>query len=261
MTRALLYLLGIIIAEIAAVVLPTINPDFIIVGLALYAALLLVIIADAARMDRFYDGKFVLSLALVPLIRIFSLILPLTQVPQMWWYPVIYLPLLAAALAMAYVAGYTRSDIGLTLRSWPLQLFAILPGIGLGFVEYSILSPQPLISGLTWSNALLPALLLFISTGVVEELIFRGVMQKSAVDMFGNSGIVFVSLIFAILHVGWAVGPNATMLAWLDILFVFGMALLFGWFVKKTGSLLGVILCHGAINVVLFIVAPLLFMK
>jgi membrane protease YdiL (CAAX protease family) len=112
---------------------------------------------------------------------------------------------------------------------------------------------------MTWSNAWLPAILLFISTGLVEELIFRGVMQKSATSMFGTAGIIYASIIFAILHIGWIVGDNAPALAWLDLVFVFAVALIFAWIVKKSGSLLGVILCHGVINVVLFVVGPLLF--
>jgi membrane protease YdiL (CAAX protease family) len=259
MSRAIIYLLGIIIAEIAAVVLPTINPDFVILGLVLYGMLLVAMIIDAARMDRYYQGKLVLSLALVPLIRIFSLVLPLAQVPQMWWYPLIYLPLLTAAIVVAYILEYKPSDIGVTWRGWPWQIPLAILGLGLGYIEYNILSPQPLITGLTLGNAWLLALLIFISTGVVEELIFRGVMQKSAFDLFGTRGIIYVSVIFVVLHLGWAVGPNASPLAWLDLLFVFGVALLFGWIVKKTGSLLGVILCHGIINVVLFVIMPLLF--
>jgi membrane protease YdiL (CAAX protease family) len=216
-------------------------------------------IADAARLDRYYQGNLVISLALIPLIRIFSFVLPLTQIPQIWWYPIIYLPLLVAVVAVAYILGYKPSDIGVTLRYWPLQLPIAFLGLGLGYVEYIILSPQPLVASLTWSNAWLPSLLLFVSTGVVEELIFRGVMQKSAVDMFGDNGIIYVSLIFAVLHVGWAIGPNVTGLASLDLVFVFGVALLFGWLVKKTGSLLGVAMCHGVINIVLFVIGPLLF--
>ena len=259
MLRAIIYLLCIIIAEITAVVLPIQNPDLVTLGLAFYGILLAAMIIDAARMDRFYQGKLVLSLTLIPLTRIFSLMLPLTQVSQIWWYPVIYLPLLVAAVVVARELEYKPSDIGITLRGWPKQLIVPFLGLGLGYLEYSILKPAPLVDGLSWSNAWLPAILLFVSTGIVEELIFRGVMQKSAVDLFGARGIIYVSVIFAVLHIGWAVGPDAGGLAWLDIAFVFGVAVLFGWIVKKTGSLLGVILCHGIINVVLFIIGPLLF--
>ena len=259
MSRAILYLLGIILAEITVVVLPVANPVFASIGITLYGILLIAMIIDAARIDHYYQGRLVLSLALVPLIRIFSLVLPLTQIPQMWWYPLIYLPLLTAAIAVAYILEYKPSDIGVTLRGWPWQMPIAFLGLGLGYIEYNILSPQPLVDGLTWSNAWLPALLIFISTGAVEEMIFRGVMQKSAVDLFGTRGIIYVSVIFAVLHLGWTVGPNAPSLARLDLLFVFGVALLFGWIVKKTGSLLGVTLCHGVINVVFFLIIPLLF--
>ena len=256
MSRAIIYLLGIVIAEITAVALPSVNPAFASIGITLYGILLVAMIIDAARMDHYYQGRLVLSLTLVPLIRIFSLMLPLTQIPQMWWYPLIYLPLLTAAVVVAYILEYKPSDIGATLRGWPWQIPLAFLGLGLGYIEYSILSPQPLVNGLTWSDAWLPALLIFVSTGVVEELIFRGVLQKSTVDLFGTRGIIYVSIIFAVLHIGWTTGPDATSLAWLDLPFVFGVALLFGWIVKKTGSLLGVSLCHGVINIVFFIVAP-----
>jgi membrane protease YdiL (CAAX protease family) len=259
MLRAIIYLIGIVIAEIASVALPSIDTRFVILGLALYFILLVVMIIDAARMDRYHQGQLVLTLTLVPLTRIFSLVLPLMDIPQILWYPAIYLPLLVAAIVVARMLGYKPQDIGLTLRSWRIQLLIPLLGLGLGYIEYSILRPEPLLEGLTWGNAWLPAILLFISTGLVEELIFRGVMQKSSTDMFGTPGIIYASILFAILHVGWAVGENIPASAWLDIVFVFAVALIFGWIVKKSGSLLGVILCHGVINVVLFIVGPLLF--
>ena len=64
-------------------------------------------------------------------------------------------------------------------------------------------------------------------------------------------GIVYVSFIFAILHMGF--------LSWLDIAFVFLVALFFGWMVKKTGSLLGVTLSHGITNILLYLVVPFFF--
>jgi membrane protease YdiL (CAAX protease family) len=258
MTRAIVYLLSILIAEMAAVVLPAVRPDLVALGIALYGILFVALIIDAARVDRYYESKLILSLALVPLMRIFSLSLPLAQIAQIWWTPIVYLPLLGAALSALYTLEYKPSDIGLAWRGWPWQLPLTILGLGLGYIEYIILSPQPLINGYTWSNVWLPALLIFACTGLVEELIFRGVIQKSAVDMFGGMGIVYVSIIFAVLHFGWVVGPDAPTLAWLDIPFVLGVATLFGWIVKKTGSLWGVILCQGVINVVFFVAAPLL---
>ena len=114
-----------------------------------------------------------------------------------------------------------------------------------------ILKPQPAVSELSWQVIWLPALIFVFSTGFVEEFIFRGVLQRTAGGLLGRWGIVYVSFIFAILHMGF--------LSWFDVAFVFAVALLFSWVVKKTGSLLGVTLSHGIANAVLYLVAPFFF--
>lgn len=45
-------------------------------------------------------------------------------------------------------------------------------------------------------------------------------------------------------------------LSWIDVVFVFVVALFFGWVVKKTGSLFGVTLAHGITNIVLYLIIP-----
>ncbi len=60
-----------------------------------------------------------------------------------------------------------------------------------------------------------------------------------------------MSLLFAVLHIGF--------LSLIDVVFVFAVALFFGWVVKKTGSLLGVTLAHGITNILLYLVVPFLF--
>jgi hypothetical protein len=109
-----------------------------------------------------------------------------------------------------------------------------------------------LVTGLTWQTGWLPALVLLLTTGLIEELIFRGVLQRAAVKAFGSwRGIVYVSFLFALLHVGF--------LSWADVAFVFAIAMFFGWAVKKTGTLSGVTISHGLTNIMLFIVAPSIF--
>ena len=88
--------------------------------------------------------------------------------------------------------------------------------------------------------------------GFVEEFIFRGVLQRTAVAVFGSWwGIIYVSLLFAVLHMGF--------LSLIDVVFVFFVALFFGWVVKKTGSLFGVALAHGITNILLYLVVPFFF--
>ena len=107
---------------------------------------------------------------------------------------------------------------------------------------------------LTWQKVLPPALIIIVCTGFVEEFIFRGVLQRTAIEAFGWRGIAYISALFAILHMGHR-GP----FPWIvDVVFVFAVALFFGWVVKKVGSLFGVTLAHGITNVLLLIVFPLL---
>ncbi len=255
MSRALVYLLAITAAEVTAVFQP-------LLGIAGHTVILVAAIVDSARMESHFQGRLVLSLALVPLVRIVSLSLPLADIPRIWWYPVIYLPLLTAAIILARLLDYKPREIGIATGFIPVQLVVASAGVALGIAEYFILSPvlalePPLVAELTWQKAWLPALVLVFSTGFVEEFIFRGVLQRSAVDAFGGWGIVYISFLFAALHVGWVKADSP--LTWADIPLVFGIALFFGWVVKKTGSLLGVSLSHGIINILLFIVAPFFF--
>ncbi len=259
MKRALFYLLAITVAEMIVVLLePAIDiVTSSLVGITCHIIILIVVIIDASLISKYLFERLVLSLAIIPIIRIVSLSLPLTGISHIWQFPIIYLPLLASAIVLIRLLNLKAQDIGMNCGFIPVQLMIGLSGIGFGIVEYLILAPEALVAELNWQTAWLPALVLLLSTGFVEELIFRGILQKTAMAIFDKWGIFYVSYIFAILHVGWIRTGNPITL--LDIAFVFIVALVFGWIVKKTGSLLGVTLAHGITNIVLFIVAPFYF--
>ena len=249
---ALIYLAAVTAAELVTV---SMQPIW---GIALHVLTLVAVLIHSSVTNEYPRQQLILSLALVPLVRIISLSLPLASIPQLWWYPIIYGPLLVAAVVTARILGYTREDIGFTMKLSRVQMVVMLTGLGFGAAEYFILvklppAPltEPLVTGLTWQTAWLPALVLLLTTGLIEEIIFRGVLQRAAVKALGDRGIVYVSFLFAIMHLGF--------LSWADIAFVFVIALFFGWVVKKTGSLFGVILAHGITNILLFIVMPYLF--
>jgi len=194
--------------------------------------------------------RFLLSLALAPLVRIVSLAMPLRLLPQIWWYPIIYGPLAAAAVVTMRITGLGRRAVGLTPgRVWP-QLPIAASGLVFGLFEYFILRPQPMIDHLSWQLAWFPAVVLVLTTGFVEELVFRGVLQQTAFARFGWLGIGYISVVFAVLHMGF--------FSWADVGFVLAIALFFGWAVKRTGSLLGVTLAHGITNAILYLIAPFL---
>jgi membrane protease YdiL (CAAX protease family) len=122
--------------------------------------------------------------------------------------------------------------------------------MSLGYIEYRILKPAPLASSLAWKEVWLPALILLVCTGFVEELIFRGMMQQAVTRALGVWwGIIYVAMLFAVLHVGYQ--------SLSDVIFVFVVAIFFGIVKAHTGSILGVTLAHGLTNILLFLTMPL----
>ena len=246
MKEAIIYLLAITASEIVTVF---VQPVW---GIVCHAIVLVAVVVHSALASDYRYRHLVLSLALVPLVRIISLGMPLVNIPQIWRYPIIYAPLLAAAIVVVRIVGYRAREVGLSFSSLPVQLAVGLSGFLFGVTEYIILTPEPLVVELTWQEVWLPALIFLMCTGFVEEFIFRGVLQRTAVEVFGSwRGIIYVSLLFAVLHVGF--------LSLIDVVFVFAVALFFGWVVKKTGSLFGVTLAHGITNILLYLVVPFFF--
>ena len=78
-------------------------------------------------------------------------------------------------------------------------------------------------------------MVLALSSGIAEELFFRGAMQPVL-------GLLLSSAIFGLVHVG----PRKVFLAWIAWAFVMGV--LFGLIFELTGVLWGPVLAHVWIN-------------
>lgn len=224
----------------------------IVLGMVFHAALLVAVLVHSALSAREGSSKMLLTLALAPLTRMLSLAMPLGGIPVYYWYAIIGTPLIAATYTVARLNGYRAGDVGITLSRVPRQLLFSLAGVGLGFIEFMILRPAPLVAPMTPGNTWLPALILVVFTGFMEEFAFRGVMYRAFSEGAGGRfAIIYVSCIFAVLHI--------THLSVPDIFFVFGVALLFTHVVRRTGSILGITLAHGLTNIFLYIVWPNIF--
>ncbi len=239
---ALAYLVAITLAEaLTALFEPR-------VGLALHGLVLVALLLHASLWARNTFRRFLLSLALAPLIRLLSLSLPLPSFPFVYWYMVVGAPLFLAAFVAARMGRVNVKMMGLTWRGWPLQILVAATGIGLGYLEYVILRPDPLLPELRLGQILAPALILLVFTGFLEELIFRGLMQYTALRIYGRLGLLYIAIIFAVLHIGYR--------SVIDLVFVFIVAIYFGWITQRSGSILGVTLAHGLTNIGLYLVFP-----
>lgn len=237
-----IFLIGIAGAELITAL---VNP---VGGVIFYFVLLFSLILSSAVVGRDPSHKLYLALALVPLMRILSFSTALAEFSEIYWYLLTGIPLLVGILVVIRILNLHPRDVGLTAGTIPFQGLIALTGIGLGLVEYLILRPEPLIPTLTWQEIILPALILLVVTGFVEELAFRGVMQHSSMQALGSWGWVYIAVLFSVLQIGLL-----SAIHWLVVLLI---ALLFGWIVKRTGSILGVSLCHGLTNVGLYLIFP-----
>lgn len=218
-------------------------------GLALHGVTLFTMLIHAALTDDVRLQRLIVSLTLAPIIRLVSLSLPLINFQLTYWYMIVGVPLFLAALRVARIARINRKMAGVVLGPhWLLQLPIGLTGLGLGYIEYLILRPDPLIPEFNWIEMLVPALMLLVFTGFLEEYIFRGVMQHTTIRSLGTPGLVLISTLFTALHIGYK--------SVLDLVFVFVVAIYFSLVTQKTRSLLGVTLAHGLINIGLFLIFP-----
>jgi membrane protease YdiL (CAAX protease family) len=194
-----------------------------------------------------------MAMTLAPIIRILSLAIPMWNFPVIDWYVVTGAPLLLTSYVIIKVAGYRWHDVCLRVGNWWEQVGMAVTGVPLGWIEYQILRPTMQMPGAGATMLVLGGLVFMVFTGLVEEVIFRGIMLKAADDYLGKThSLIYVCIIFAILHI-IHYSP-------LDVVFVFGVALLFTFFVRRSGSLLGVTLAHGVTNIMLYLIWPLIYL-
>jgi membrane protease YdiL (CAAX protease family) len=170
-------------------------------------------------------------------------------------YALYAVPMLAAAWSAARANGYDRYDIGLRWDPLPRSIVAVVAlgvsGVAIGYAEYLILTPDPLVATIAPLPLVVAAVSIIFGTGITEEVIFRGVLQRASIDLLGGrAGIVYAAAVFAVLHIGHRSA--------LDVAFVFLIGLIFGVAVWATRSLAGVIAAHSITNLCVFLVFPLL---
>ena len=240
---AIMYLLGLIIAEISVTY---INKE---AGLVIEMVILFALLFNSSLKVSYNYSVLLRSMMVLPLIRIIGLTIPLMQIQPLYWFPVVSVPLFAAVYTIMKSQGLTRKHIGLIWGNKKLQLLIALSGIILGTIEYTILKPAPLIPALNPVTLISASIILIISTGLAEELLFRGIIQKNAENVFGTiAGLLYTALLFTALHIGWN--------SFYDLIFVFSVALFYGYAFMKTRSIVGITLSHGISNTFLFLIIP-----
>jgi len=239
-----IYLLLVTSAEVSTIYTPTF-------GIAFHVAVLFSLLVFSVLTKNSTFADFLLAFAIVPLIRILSLSMPLTHLAYIMWFLLISIPIFIAIFVCMMIQRLSLKDVGMTFpkaKDLPIEVGVVLLALPIGVLEYHLLKPEPLLYELELTLLIVSVLIIIICTGFVEELAFRGLLQYHAVKMMGWWGIPFTTVTFTIMHLG--------NLSYWDVLLAFALGGIYALAVRKTGSIYGVTLSHGLVNVILFLIGP-----
>ncbi|WP_336000307.1 CPBP family intramembrane glutamic endopeptidase [Halorientalis halophila] len=189
------------------------------------------------------------AFALVPLFRLVNLGMPIFFVLTLSWFPFIYGPLVPALYLV--VSGDNDLNPRAGLRSAVTLFPAILLGAWLlAHLEFAVIQPDGLLPAWSPLHVAFLAVVMIGFVGFVEELLFRGILQRTLESRMGYwPGILTASVVFGLMHSGYS-DPNEVALA-------AGIGLAFGLLYDWTDSLAAVTVAHGLLNIFLFGALPM----
>jgi membrane protease YdiL (CAAX protease family) len=191
-------------------------------------------------------------ISLLPLLRLLNISMPVFSEMTLHIFVYVYAPLLLPVWLIIRHQGISKETLGLHFRN---MLRYIPLSIGVGFLiaggEYFTIDASNLIPDLSFANILKLSIVMIFFVGLVEELIFRSMLQTRLSDSFGPlRGLLLASLLFGVMHSGYG--------TFYEIIFTSFAGLVLGYMFIRTNSLPLVTLTHGFVNVFLFGVIPLM---
>ena len=193
-----------------------------------------------------------LTLTLIPLIRIISVAIPMTGVPEALGYAAVSVPLFITGIMVAKMVGLTPNVMGFNLNQLRKQLLIALLGFPLGFIEFFIAKPNVKISTGTTGEIFIWVLNLIVCAGLLEEFLFRGILLNTILKFQNDKkAIYFISLLYAAMTISGK--------SFLNVIYAFLISLLFCRLFGWLKSILGLSLAHGLINITLYIICPHIF--
>lgn len=195
--------------------------------------------------------KVIQAISLVSLLRIVNTSMPVFFSFTIYWfitlYGIMYFPIVMTIIDQKL----NMKDIGMTFKKLYLLPVAVLVGLGLSALEYSVLKPQALIPSMSLVELFKLSITMLFFIGLVEELIFRAFLQQRLEEEIGLiKGLLIASIIFGIMHSGYS--------NYYEILFASFAGLVLGFAYQKTKSMPFITVAHAFNNISLFGILPFL---
>jgi membrane protease YdiL (CAAX protease family) len=182
-------------------------------------------------------GSTISATILVQLLETALAVVPIVLLVRLWGEhsSTIYLRAGASRLGLilavvVFVLGYLASASGLSYRLFPVR------------------EPIPLQQFFAWTPALL---VLCLSNGLQEELLFRGLFLQRYQKLFGNlAANLLQAMVFAIAHAGISYTPIGFV-----FLFVvtFPLGLVSGYLMRTTRGLLAPVIFHAGLDIPIYL--------
>jgi membrane protease YdiL (CAAX protease family) len=229
-------------------------------GMVVHAGLLLTFLLHGANLPPGPERAFYWTLCLAPLMRFYGLAQPYAGAPAITWWAVTAIPTAVAAGVAMRAVGLASDDVGLkpSMRETPVAILMVPIGLTIGVLQFLVLEPHPVARDIPFGGVGLAALILILNPGIVEEVVFRGVLQRGAGAGLGPVlGILYVSLLYSAF--GPAGLPNGPTLLSVTITFMTG--LMFAIVTARTGSILSATVAHIGLALSFYLIAPALMLN
>lgn len=225
-------------------------------GMILYGLLLVALFWSAAFTGQERVRRLCLAMALVPLMRVLGMAIPLHKLQPADEYAAVAIPLYLGAVLVMVRSRLPLSTAGLSLgrggeafRWFPI---AALSGVLFGLAESSILQHVPVAfpAPSAGHGILLTTVMLVLGVGLLEELLYRGIILGTSRDLFGDRrSILYVAVLAAVLQIGYRSLPQVAL--------VFLMSLWFGLATVRTRSIYPAVLGHSVAALLVYLIIPL----
>jgi uncharacterized protein len=215
-----------------------------------YTLLLLVLSFSITVSKKLEVRKIHQAFILLPILRLVNLSMPVFFEANLYSFVFIYVPMAIPATIISVhqkIPGERKVDL---LKKMKVYLpFSVLAGLIFAEIEYSLIQTSPLIPDLSPLNLLQLIIIMIFVVGLMEEFIFRGIIQTRLEDFVGPAGgILLASLLFGIMHSSYG--------TLYEVAYTFLAGGILGYLFYRTKSLALVVMIHGFINIFLFGLIP-----
>jgi uncharacterized protein len=190
------------------------------------------------------------ALMLLPVLRLINLSMPIFYETTLYTFIFIYGSLAIPVGIIIIHQRHSLEQIGISMKNIEAYMVLSIPlSLVLGLGEYLTIRTGYLIPDLTFGNLLKLTCVMVFFVGLVEELIFRSILQTRLEHALGVcESLLITSALFGLMHSGYG--------TFYEIIYTGFIGLLMGLLFYKTKSLPFIAVLHGFINVFLFGIMP-----